>query len=162
MGASSGVKRCCFPRSSVLAEVDLVLDCTGSDVALEALAQAVFPVPRIFSSVSVGFRARRTFVFVARADRFPREAFLEAVRPWLRQEAHEAEGRSEVAEGAGCWSPLFPARLDDLWIAAAGAVKVLEEKVLSPSAAELIVLEQQPGASFAGLRRVPGTEVPCG
>lgn len=61
-------------------------------------------------------------------------------------------------QGIGCWHPLFPARMDQVAIATATAVRLLHEQAGRPGdgAPALTVFEERPGATgeFAGLVRV--------
>ena len=59
---------------------------------------------------------------------FPIERFRGEIEPWLERERFAWAEAGEILEGAGCWSPLFPARLDDLWMAAVSVVKVTEAR----------------------------------
>ncbi|MCW5830675.1 MAG: ThiF family adenylyltransferase, partial [Deltaproteobacteria bacterium] len=52
--------------------------------------------------------------------------FTKNIQPWLEHEAATLAHCEEILEGAGCWSPLFPARCDDVTLAAATCVKELE------------------------------------
>ena len=112
-----------------LDEYDLIIDCTSSDVALSVLERAWWSIPRTFASFSMGFGGRRLFSFGVSGNRFPHGDFIRSVRPWLEHESKEWADNDEVLEGAGCWSPLFPARYDDVVLAAAVCVKELETLV---------------------------------
>jgi len=60
----------------------------------------------------------------------------------------------ETLEGAGCWSPLFPARMDDLLLSASSTIKVIEEVVgRHKCGTRLIVFEQIESEGFEGLKR---------
>ncbi|MFO1055019.1 MAG: ThiF family adenylyltransferase [Planctomycetota bacterium] len=112
-----------------LDEYDVIIDCTGSDEALAVLGAAWWPIPRIFASFSMSYGARRLFSFGSSGHCFPRGEFDKSVRPWLDHEAKIWAANGEVFEGAGCWSPIFPARDDDVALAAAICVKELEALV---------------------------------
>lgn len=137
-----------------LASADLVLDCTGSDEALARLAEVELPEHTTFVSASLGLFARRMFVFSSSGPRFPLDRYMESVRPWLERELVEHPGTELPREGIGCWHPLFPARIDDIWLMAAAATKSIEAVVSSPSeTATFRVIEQvQDGDGFTGLR----------
>jgi hypothetical protein len=64
-------------------------------------------------------------------------------------------------EGAGCWHPLFPARIDDLWLMAAAAVKVLESTVTEPPTEPLLAIFErfEEDGVFAGIRRADSSMV---
>lgn len=109
-----------------LDEYDIIIDCTSSDVALSTLERAWWSIPRTFASFSLGFGGKRLFSFGVSGNRFPHGEFARSVRPWLEHESRAWANNDEVLEGAGCWSPLFPARYDDVVLAAAVCVKELE------------------------------------
>lgn len=112
-----------------LDEYDVVIDCTSSDVALLTLARAWWSIPRTFASFSLGFGGKRLFSYGVSGNRFPHSDFATRVRPWIEHESKAWADSDEVFEGAGCWSPLFPARYDDVVLAAAVCVKELEAVV---------------------------------
>ena len=67
----------------------------------------------------------------------------------------EAEGVELPREGIGCWHPVFPARVHDLWLLGCAALQWIEETVKGPpSSPELVVYEQTHDESgFAGVRQ---------
>ena len=80
----------------------------------------------------------------------------ERLGPWLKREQEENTGRELPREGIGCWHPLFPARVDDIWVLAGITVKYLEG-ILSSSQLEpnLTVFEQSyDETGFTGFRKV--------
>lgn len=93
------------------------------------LARAWWSIPRTFASFSLGFGGKRLFSFGVSGNRFPHSDFATSVRPWIEHESKAWADSDEVLEGAGCWSPLFPARYDDVVLAAAVCVKELETSV---------------------------------
>lgn len=147
---------------AALDRCDAVVDCTGSDDVLVELARGWWPLPRVFASFSLGYKARRLFSFGVASHKFPMEEFARVVGPWLQEEAVEWSDEGELLEGAGCWSPLFPARYDDIVLAAAVCVKELEAMLVAKSRAPgLRVFESARGdESYLGLSLVasPSTE----
>jgi hypothetical protein len=134
---------------------EIVLDCTGDDAVLRQLELFPWDREKLFVSVSLGFGAGRLFCFVAAGTDFPNEGFREKVDPWLEYEA-SLYGESELPrEGAGCWHPVFPSRIDDVWLMAAAAVKELESAVASPPPEpQLAVFERyEEKGGFGGVRR---------
>ncbi len=145
---------------AVLENYEIVLDCTASSEVLMVLAQGWWSLPMLFLSLSVGHRAKRIFIYAHRGNSFPRDDFATRLEPYLALERHDWSAEGETIEGAGCWSPLFPARLDDMTLAAASCGKVIEELVRVETVdRELIVFEHASDASFTGLRRVGNQEV---
>lgn len=73
----------------------------------------------------------------------PREAMVTALQPWLAEEQERFAGLQLPWEGIGCWSAVFPARIDDVRLFAVIIVKRLERMVGDPTAAAgLLVFEQ--------------------
>ncbi|WP_437601098.1 HesA/MoeB/ThiF family protein [Sorangium sp. So ce590] len=126
-----------------LDEYDIIIDCTSSDMVLSTLERAWWSIPRTFASFSMGFGGKRLFSFGVSGNRFPQGDFARNVRPWLEHESKAWADNDEVFEGAGCWSPLFPARCDDVVLAAAVCVKELETVVAKrPTAPRFRVFAQ--------------------
>lgn len=129
---------------SLLEPYGVVVDCTASDDVSLLLSEAWWPLPKTFSSFSLGYGGRRLFALGVSGHQFPGAHLREALAPWLADEAAAWSADEEVLEGAGCWSPLFPARYDDVVIAAAMAMKELEHLVAERCAdPRFRVFEQQ-------------------
>lgn len=127
-------------------ECNVVLDCTGSDAALHALATFEWGGERLFASFSVGFEARRMFIFTARAEQFPLVAFQQALEPWLVKERVEQGGRALPREGTGCWNAVFPAAPHEMGLMCSAAIWELERACASVgSGPKLNVLERGAG-----------------
>ena len=65
------------------------------------------------------------FLFGSNGNSFPVRDFDHQVGPWLSDESASWVEHGELLEGVGCWSPLFPARYDDIMLAASVVVKEL-------------------------------------
>jgi hypothetical protein len=141
-------------REKVL-RCDTILDCTGEDSVLRHLELFRWEGERLFASLSLGFGAERLFCFVSSGGTFPLDDYRGSVDPLLRRELERYPEAELPREGAGCWHPLFPARIDDLWLMAAAAVKVLESAAVEPPTEPLIeVFERfEEDGLFAGIRR---------
>jgi hypothetical protein len=146
----------------LLEPFDIVLDCSGEDEVLRRLAESWWPIPRRFLSTSLGFAAKRLLLFAAQACAFPFNEFSAAVRPWLATEQSEWSMAGETLEGAGCWSPLFPARCDDVWLGAVATVKYLESLARGDWVYGLRVLEQSSDEDVVGYREVELDSVSAG
>ncbi|MCA1718127.1 MAG: ThiF family adenylyltransferase [Actinobacteria bacterium] len=142
-------------RSNVL-RCDAILDCTGEDSVLRHLELFPWEDERLFASVSLGFGANRMFCFLHRGESFPLNDYRDAVDPYLGRELELYPEAEVPREGAGCWHPLIPARIDDLWPMAAAAVKVLESTASEPSAkSRLEVFERfEEDGVLASIQRV--------
>lgn len=109
-----------------LDDSDIVIDCTASDEALVSLSTGWWSSPRIFASFSLGAAARRLYSYGTLGHQFSLPAFRAAIDPLLASKDASHSSTSELYEGPGCWAPLFPARYDDVSLAAAVCVKELE------------------------------------
>ncbi|RSK45406.1 HesA/MoeB/ThiF family protein [Bacillus canaveralius] len=140
-------------KSEQLGIYNIILDCTGDDAVLNDLYNFNWTTPKTFISISLGYGGKRLFIFSCTDTHFPIDIFREMIEPWLRIEQRESQGEEFPREGLGCWHPLFPARIDDVWLMAATAVKKLEDiyrKKLSPF---LSIYEQEmKDGVFQGLR----------
>jgi hypothetical protein len=138
-----------------LDDADLVIDCTGSNEIPALLAATYWSVPRRFISGSFGYSARRLFLFRSIGTKFPANDFISAVEPWLAKERHVWADAGEVVEGAGCYSPLFPARADDVAAGAVAVVKFIEDTIeASHDEAELVVLQSSQYGGFQPLNEI--------
>ncbi len=111
---------------NLLEPFDVIIDCTGSDDVLLSLSRGWWSIPRLFASFSLGFGAHRLYSFGVFANRFPADQFASVTQPWLQYETSEWAGSDELLEGPGCWSPLFPARYDDILMMASTGVQEIE------------------------------------
>jgi hypothetical protein len=129
---------------NLLDPFDIVIDCTASNEVLAILALPWWAVPKHFVSLSVGIHAQRVFAFFTFGNQFLKSDFDGLFDPWLQDEATSWSKEAEFSEGAGCWSPLMPARHDDITMAASVCLKLLEAMVTTPPASPtLLVFEQQ-------------------
>lgn len=110
----------------------VITDCTGDDHVLIALSNHVFDESKVFVSISIGFGAKRLFLFSASGTSFPAADYWEKLSPWLEIDREEMEGVSLPWEGIGCYHPVFPARSDDIWLWASISAKKVEQVLLSP------------------------------
>ncbi|WP_309896736.1 ThiF family adenylyltransferase [Archangium sp.] len=139
----------------LVSRCDTILDCTASDEVLKTLGRLTWEGDRLFFSTSFGVRARRLLCFSATGPTFPWGEFWKQAESWLQQE-HEELRRTELPrEGLGCWHPVFPARADDVALAAAIAVKALVRATVARPAARLDVYEREEHADcFRGVSHV--------
>ncbi|MFQ5829403.1 MAG: ThiF family adenylyltransferase [Candidatus Methylomirabilia bacterium] len=135
-------------------ECQLIIDCTGSDEVLHELGTFEWNGEKTFFSVSLGLDARRLFCFTAVGRSFPHPTFVRMTQPWLAKEVEEHAGRELPREGIGCWSPVFPARIDDVWMMAAVAVKDIERAIASPPTQPVlrVYAQEYDGGLFSRVR----------
>ncbi|MBD2212923.1 ThiF family adenylyltransferase [Nostoc linckia FACHB-104] len=135
---------------------EIILDCTGSDAVLYHLEHYSWGNCKLFISISLGIGGKRLFLFSAYSDSFPHAIFSAMLNPWLQKELKEYEGQQLPREGIGCWHPVFPARIDDVWMMASIAVKHIESSSASlPEKPHLSVFEQlYKNGTFVGVHQV--------
>ena len=141
----------------------VIIDSTGDDDAAAAISRFDWGESKTFISVSLGLHARRLFFFAAHEASFPREEFAERLQPWLHLETEEHDLSELPRDGPGCWHPRHPARVDDVWMMTAAAVKFIEQAIAnSPTVSTFVVLEQQEdeAGSFAGIRMYRDDDLP--
>lgn len=137
----------------LLADYDVILDCTAEDGVLRTLASGWWPIPKVFLSASTGFAATRLFLYFASANSFPLDDFAEEIGPWLSKERQEWANAGEVLEGPGCWSPLYPARNDDIGLAAIASVKHLENTLTSEASPHRLCVYEKQDDGILGYKR---------
>ncbi|HEX5750690.1 MAG TPA: ThiF family adenylyltransferase [Archangium sp.] len=143
----------------LVSRCDTILDCTASDEVLEVLGQHTWDGPRLFFSTSFGVGAQRLLCFSATDTAFPSGEFWKQAASWLQREHEELRRTALPREGLGCWHPVFPARADDVALAAAIAVKALVRATATRPAARLDVYErQEDDGCFRGVTHVPPVE----
>ena len=134
------------PLPTELKQADIIIDCSGSDAVLRVLSTNKFDESKAFFSFSMARGATRLYAFCAAGNSFPVDDFHRTTQPTLKAEAEVAAKENLQWESAGCWHPLFPARLDDIWTLAAAATKWIENHMRSstplfeilPAQAEII------------------------
>jgi hypothetical protein len=110
-------------------------------------------MPKLFCSASLGYGGRRLFCFLGVGNEFAVPEFRRLVAPFLEEETKLWADHTELLEGVGCWHPLFPARYDDVLMAASTVSKLLEQAMLAPPEPTLSVFEQKEDQGFAGYVR---------
>lgn len=139
-----------------LGRVAVIVDTTGSDEVVSALAAQQWPEPKLVISASLSLGAKRAYIFSSHGKRFPAAEFHRHVDPLLERDAEEWKSAGLPWEGVGCWHPVFPARLDDIWLMASATIKEIEAVVSTPPAGhQFSIIEQvESKDGFGGLRRL--------
>lgn len=143
-------------EKSYIREFEIILDCTGSDTVLYHLETFSWLSTKLFVSISLGMGSKRLFCFAVYGESFPSNIFKNMINPWLQKDIQEYEGQQLPRAGIGCWHPVFPARVDDVWMMASVAVKHLETLIVSPPRKpHLAVFEQvYENGNFCGVHCV--------
>lgn len=138
----------------------IIVECTGADEVLKKMGMFDWGGEKIFVSISLSMWAKRVYIFVSRGLTFPCDTFFQLVGPWLKKDLEESKGSELPREGIGCWHPLFPARLDDIYLLTSIALKHLESVIENPdNSLGLAVFEQiKEGGAFVGIRKMSESE----
>lgn len=127
-----------------LEQYDVIVDCTGSNDALEILSQIRYRRIHDIISVSVGLGAKHLYVTMHKGRCISLVPFYELISPYLSEDRLKYENTVFPRDGTGCWHPTFPARSDDIWLAVSTSTKLIERFVVDDSTTSVsIVFEQQ-------------------
>lgn len=139
-----------------LDQYDVILDCTGNDDVFDNLSNIKFTESKIFISISVSLGAKRLFCFMDKSTSFSYQIFLEKINKYIQMDIEEYKDKELPREGIGCWHPLFPARADDIWLAASTATKVMEHYICNlPDEPKIEIYEQRySNNEFIGFARI--------
>lgn len=123
-----------FPPDSEVAkcslrQYDVIIDCTGDDGVLNALAAFDWQSEKIFISLAMTWRAEGLFAFAASETTFP---VTDASSRFDDSASPEIDMDEARIEGIGCWHPVFPARADDVQLWAAVGTKFICRVVSAP------------------------------
>jgi hypothetical protein len=93
------------------------------------------------------------YLFAFRGVEFPVEDFQDQVRPLLERDAEEWGDAEMPWAGAGCWHPVFPARVDDIWLLAAAGVKQILGWIERPPEGPLLrqIVQMEDQEAFTGV-----------
>jgi len=138
----------------ILANVDIVIDCTGEDDVLETLPRLVSDAPVLWVSASVGFAARRLYLFTAKSQSFPHATFDNAIEPWLEEDRSTHDLDDFPWDAVGCWHPTFPADATDIQLLAAVAVKEIAAQLERDEPSLAVFGQSMQPDGFTGLTRL--------
>lgn len=112
-----------------LADRDLVIDCTAEDDVLRAFSTTEFGESTVVASVSIGYKAKRLYIYTSIGKRFSFANFSKEINPWMELEQEETSLDDFPWDAVGCWHPVFPANVSDVCLLSAVAVQsILSQK----------------------------------
>lgn len=134
-------------------QADVIIDTTGSDEVVTALASFPWTSAKLQISASLSLGARGMYLFAFRGVEFPVEDFQDQVRLLLERDAEEWGDAEMPWAGAGCWHPVFPARVDDIWLLAAAGVKQILGWIERPPEGPLLrqIVQMEDQEAFTGV-----------
>ena len=132
-----------FKTNIALDEYDIIIDCTGENSVLDVFQKADFRKSHIIASISVGLGAKHLYMTIMSGSTFYFNSFYKLISPYIQSERDLFDDYNLPRNGIGCWHPTFPARSDDVWLAAATAVKAIENYIITKSEKTLSLVYEQ-------------------
>lgn len=132
-----------FKTNIALDEYDIIIDCTAENSVLDIFQKADFRKSHIIASISVGLGAKHLYMTIMSGSTFYFNSFYNLISPYIQSERDLFDDYNLPRNGIGCWHPTFPARSDDVWLAAATAVKAIENYIITKSEKTLSIVYEQ-------------------
>lgn len=132
-----------FKTNIALDKYDIIIDCTGENSVLDVFQKADFRKSHIIASISVGLGAKHLYMTIMSGTTFYFNSFYKLITPYIQSERDLFDDYNLPRNGIGCWHPTFPARSDDVWLAAATAVKAIENYIITKSEKTLSIVYEQ-------------------
>ena len=132
-----------FKTNIALDKYDIIIDCTGENSVLDDFQRADFRKNHIIASISVGLGAKHLYMTIMNGTTFYFNSFYKLISPYIQSERDLFDDYNLPRNGIGCWHPTFPARSDDVWLAAATAVKAIENYIITKSEKTLSIVYEQ-------------------
>ncbi len=132
-----------FKTNIALDKYDIIIDCTGENSVLNVFQKADFRKSHIIASISVGLGAKHLYMTIMSGTTFYFNSFYKLISPYIQSERDLFDDYNLPRNGIGCWHPTFPARSDDVWLAAATAVKAIENYIITKSEKTLSIVYEQ-------------------
>lgn len=132
-----------FKTNIALDKYDIIIDCTGENSVLDVFQKANFRKSHIIASISVGLGAKHLYMTIMSGTTFYFNSFYKLISPYIQSERDLFDDYNLPRNGIGCWHPTFPARSDDVWLAAATAVKAIENYIITKSKNTLSIVYEQ-------------------
>lgn len=132
-----------FKTNIALDKYDIIIDCTGENSVLDVFQKADFRKSHIIASISVGLGAKHLYMTIMNGTTFYFNSFYKFISPYIQSERDLFDDYNLPRNGIGCWHPTFPARSDDVWLAAATAVKAIENYIITKSEKTLSIVYEQ-------------------
>lgn len=126
----------------ILNEYDIIIDCTGENDVLYDLAMQPSSAKKVFFSISISYAAKYLFIAICNGKVFRYDDFIETIKGYLAPSEEKIYLDNEVikTESLGCWHPLFPARCDDIWLAASTSIQVINRYFESKDLSSFILI----------------------
>ena len=104
----------------------------------------------------MGLGAKRVYMYLSKTSHPTTKSFIELCESYSQLDRDECNLGDLPRDGIGCWHPLFPARADDMWMAACTSLKTLETFFADTEHKTLATIfeSKKVGGIFAGYQPV--------
>jgi hypothetical protein len=138
---------------------DIIIDCTGEESVLNTLSSIELKRPHCLISVSVGFGAKKLYINMQNNTIYNFDKFYQFILPYTKYDLENIDENSLPRDGIGCWHPTFPARSDDIWLAASIVVKNIEKYICNEQTKQIsLIYEQQEYDYYEGFSLIDRCE----
>jgi len=129
---------------------DIIIDCSGSSKVLKLLeeysAKTGFKENIILASVSLSLEAQYLYLGLWKSNPICVNTFINIISEYFNQDELKYSEYEFPRDGTGCWTPTFPARIDDIWSIVSTAVNAIETFIISnsfiPSTSDILIFEK--------------------
>ena len=83
------------------------------------------------------------YITLKKGNEYNFSSFAELISPYLCEDKELFDDFKLPRNGIGCWHPTFPGRSDDIYLAAATAVKMIEKFVINTSLKDISLVYEQ-------------------
>lgn len=106
---------------------DVIIDCTAMDSVLHSFAEYNWQGEKTFISLSMRWKLDGLLAYSASETSFP---VIDAVEKFRAAENPIADQESVVVrEGLGCWNPVMPGDVENVFLAASIALKFIKQAI---------------------------------
>lgn len=133
-----------------LSGFDILIDTTGDDSLLYILSKGLKWDNVTFISASVGLGVHHIYLCGTKNHTPDFNVFFDKIRKFINIDNLKYNAQDLPRNGVGCWHPLFPARADDMYLAASTTVKFIESFSVCENNAVVAIYEENKKGNFFG------------
>lgn len=153
MAVKANIESAGEEKKATLSQSNIIFNCTANNEVLLFLEKYGYEEDKIFCSISVGYMAKRGYIFIAKGKFFPNSIFQNMMQKWLQKDKDEFGNIQLPRTGTGCWHPAFPARADDIWLFTSAFLKYFENNLnIDTGSVKFAVFEQDTQKEFYGIK----------
>lgn len=111
----------------LIREHDVIIDCTAKDNTLQSFSDFDWQGEKAFISLSLTWKLNGLLAYCASETSFP---VIDAIERFRTLEVPDTDLEDiSIREGLGCWNPIMPGEVENIYLAASVAVKFIKEAV---------------------------------